>query len=294
MPKGLIGKGIVIQKPFFCLLWVLFCLCFAVGIGEVHAVENESHSSDSPRKLLITGSSTMCPLIAEIGKLFHSLHPEIIVDVQCGGSGRGISDVREGKADIGMASRTLNDKEQDLYGFPIARDGLSIILHKNNPVKSLSDQQVADIYTGKITNWEKVDGRDAPITVINPGKGYSSAELFTHYFGLSYDDIKATVVAGDNPTRTRAVVDNPDAIAYISAGEAERTARAGVPIKPLPFNNVLPTNRNIITGNYPITRPLTLITKGLPAGPAKTFIDYCLSSAVVDLITKYDFVPYED
>lgn len=292
--KGLMGKGMVIQKPFFCLLGVLFCLCFSVGIGEAHAVEMEGHSSDSPRKLLITGSSTMCPLVAEIGKLFHSLHPEIIVDVQCGGSSRGISDVREGKADIGMASRPLTDKEQDLYGFPIARDGLSIILHKNNPVQSLSDPQVADIYTGKITNWKNVGGRDAPITVINPGKGYSSAELFTHYFGLSYDDIKATVVAGDNPTRIRAVVDNPNAIAYISAGEAERTARAGAPIKPLPFNNVMPTSRNIITGNYPITRPLTLVIKGLPAGPAKTFIDYCLSSAVVDLIAKYDFVPYED
>lgn len=236
----------------------------------------------------------MCPLIAEIGKRFEYLHPGIRVEVQCGGSGRGISDAREGKADIGMASRALTEKEKDLYGFPIARDGISVILHKDNPVKALSDAQVADIYTGKITNWKEVGGRDAAITVVNPKKGYSSAELFSHYFKIGYEDIKADIIAGDNPTRIKAVIADLSAIAYISAGEADRTARAGIPIKLLPFNNVMPTGRNIITGNYPITRPLILVTKNLPSGAVKAFIDFCLSQAVVDLIEKLDFVPYED
>ncbi len=236
----------------------------------------------------------MCPLIEEIGKRFQSLHSEIQVEVHCGGSGRGISNAREGKADIGMASRALTEKEKDLYGFPVARDGISVILHKENIVKALSDSQVAGIYTGKIVNWKEVGGRDARITVINPKKGYSSVELFTHYFKIDYDEIKAAIVAGDNPTRIKAVIENSDAIAYISAGEADRTARAGALIKLLPFNNVMPTGRNIITGNYPITRPLTLVTKNLPSGMAKAFIDFCLSQGVVDLIEKFDFVPYED
>ncbi|MBI5205661.1 MAG: phosphate ABC transporter substrate-binding protein, partial [Nitrospirae bacterium] len=230
----------------------------------------------------------------EIGKRFESLHSGVKIDVQCGGSGRGISDVQSGKADIGMVSRILMEKEKDLYGFPIARDGISIILHKDNPVKSLSDIQVAGIYTGKITKWKMVGGRNISIAVINPQKGYSSAELFTHYFKIDYDDITAAITVGDNPVRIKAVVDNPNAIAYLSAGEAERAVRAGMPIKRLPFNNVMPTSRNVITGNYPITRPLMLVTKNLPAGMVKMFIDYCLSSAVVDLIERHDFVPYED
>ncbi len=245
-------------------------------------------------KLLITGSSTMCPLIAEIAKRFESLHPDVKVEVQCGGSGRGISDAKDGKSDIGMASRALTEKEKGLHGFSIARDGISVILHKDNPVKTLSDEQVASIYTGKITNWKEVEGRDAMITVVNPKKGYSSAELFTHYFKIDYEDIKATVIAGDNPTRIETIVKDPNAIAYISAGEADRTAKTGAPIKPLPFNNVMPTGRNIITGNYPITRPLTLVTKELPDGMVREFIAFCLSSAVSDLIEKFDFVPYED
>lgn len=165
-------------KPLFCFGMIIFFLLSPFWSGTARAAE----------KLVITGSSTMCPLIADIGKRFQQLHPDIQVDVQCGGSGRGISDARDGKADIGMVSRTLTDKENNLYGFPIARDGISIILHKNNPVKFLSDAQVVGIYTGKITNWKIVGGRNISIAVVNPKKGYSSAELFTHYFKIDSDD----------------------------------------------------------------------------------------------------------
>lgn len=278
--------------PVSCFVEIAFLLF--IFIWSCDAAAEKGLSPAAPSRLLITGSSTMCPLIAEIGRRFQELHPEVRVEVQCGGSGRGINDAREGKADIGMASRALTEKERDLYGFPIARDGISLIVHKDNPVTSLSDAQVAGIFTGRITNWRRVGGRDAAVIVVNPGKGYSSAELFTHYFKLNYEDIKTGITAGDNPIRIRAVLDNPNAIAYTSSGEAERTATAGVAIKPLPFNNVMPTSRNVITGNYPITRPLTLVTKNLPSGRVKEFIDYCLSSSVIDLIERFDFVPYED
>lgn len=276
----------IMRKTAACFITVMLSLTFSSFPRDAAAGQE--------KRLLITGSSTMYPLIAEIGRRFQALHPEVLIEVHSGGSGRGISDVREGKASIGMASRALSGKESNLFGFPIARDGVSIILHKDNPVKALSDAQVVGIYTGRITNWKLVGGRNAPITVVNPKKNYSSAELFTHYFKLNYDDIKAAMVVGDNPERLRAVAGNPAAVAYVSSGEAERRANSGVPIKLLPINNVMPTQRNIITGNYPISRPLNLVTTGLPSGMAKAFIDYCLSSAVVDLIVRYDFVPYED
>lgn len=284
----------IMRKRILQVVVALACLWFPLSNGEMQAAEQPRWTPDNPKQLLITGSSTMCPLMTEITKHFETLHPETRIEVQCGGSGRGISDAREEKADIGMVSRVLTEKESDLYSFPLARDGISVILHKDNPVESLADGQVAEIYTGKITSWQAVGGRDTSITVVNPLKGYSSVELFTHYFNINYDDIKASMVAGDNSARLKAVVDNPDAIAYLSSGEAERLEKSGTPIKILPFNKVAPTSRNIITGNYPITRPLTLVTKGLPAVTAKAFIDFCLSSAVVDVIEQYDFIPYED
>jgi phosphate transport system substrate-binding protein len=236
----------------------------------------------------------MAPLMKEIGKRFQASHTGVIVIVEAGGSGRGISDVRTGKVDIGMVSRALTDKEKDLYGFPVARDGVCVIIHMNNPVKALSDSQVTGIFTGRIANWKKVGGRDAPIVVLNPAERYSSSELFTHYFGLKYSEIKAHQTVGDNPTRIRAIEENPRSICYVSIGEAERKARAGAPVKLLPVGGVAATSRNVATGNFPISRPLTLVTKNLPAGLVKEFIEFSLSSQVFDLIPAFDFVPYSD
>lgn len=245
-------------------------------------------------KLLITGSSTMAPMVAEIARRFQSLHPGVQIEVQMGGSGRGISDARLGKADIGMASRALTDEESALYNVAMARDGVCLIVHKDNPVRSLTDRQVADIYTGKITNWSKVGGRDAPIVVMAARGEAGSNELFTHFFKLKYSDMKAQRVLGDNLTRVKALLENPNGIAYISVGEAERQALAGVPIKLVPVAGVAATSRNIRSGDFPLSRPLTLVTRELPKGLPKAFIDFALSPEVTDIIRKYDFVPYLD
>ncbi|MBI1920883.1 MAG: phosphate ABC transporter substrate-binding protein [Geobacter sp.] len=245
-------------------------------------------------KLLFTGSSTMTPLMREIAKRFEAIHPNARIEVQAGGSGRGIADVRQGRADIGMASRPLTDAEQDLFGFAIARDGVCIIIHRDNPVKSLASRQVIDIFTGKTTNWKKVGGRDATITVLNATSGYSSAELFTHHFKINHSEIKAHQTVGDNPARIKAVSENPNAIVYVSVGEAERKAQGGAPIRLLPVDGVAATSRNVRSGNFPISRPLLLVTKSLPKGLAKAFIEFSLSPQVADLIMAHDFVPYTD
>ena len=120
----------------------------------------------------------------EIGKRFESLHPEVRVNVQMGGTSRGIADARKGLADIGMASRDLKADEDDLQRFLIARDGVCLILHSTNPVTELSDEQVVGIYTGQIENWKVVGGTDAPITVVNKAEGRSTLEVFAGYFHL--------------------------------------------------------------------------------------------------------------
>src|SRR5262245_3820261 len=92
-------------------------------------------------KLVLTGSSTIAPLAAEIGKRFEAAHPGVRIDVQTGGSSRGIADARQGLADIGMASRALKKDESDLLAFTIALDGVCLIVHQDNPVEKLADQQ---------------------------------------------------------------------------------------------------------------------------------------------------------
>jgi len=276
--------GLIVSGFFLLSAWVV----------EARAAELADRPGKSQAGLLrITGSSTMCPMISAINERFRTVKPDIRLVVECGGSERGIKDVREGNAEIGMIARALKADEKDLYGFPIARDGLSFIAHKSNPVPTLSPEQIAGIFSGKIISWRQVGGNDAPITVILKEKGKVATEFLVKHFDLA-GKLQGKVVPGDNPETAGMVLSNPNAIGYLSSGEAERRANAGEALRTIPLGGVAPTARNIITGNYPLTRPLTLITRGLPSGLEKEFVNYCLSSKVVDLIEKFDFVPYED
>lgn len=265
---------------------------FSIAVAVLAYAAAVGAASDPLRgKLVITGSSTIAPLAAEIGKRFESLHPGVRVDVQTGGSSRGVADARQGLADIGMASRALNDDERSLHGFTIARDGVCVILHQTNPVTTLSDAQVVDIYTGKITNWKGVGGRDAPITVVNKAEGRSTLELFLHYFKLKNADIKAQVVIGDNEQGIKTVSGSPNAIGYVSIGTAEYDATHGVPIKLLPVGDVAASLEHVRVGTFPLSRPLTLVTKTEPTGLTKAFIDFARSKDVHDLVREQYFVP---
>jgi len=278
-------------------LLAALCASISLALDAPQAVAETSRAGGtepSSGKMLITGSSTMAPLVTAIAERFRVLHPGVEIDVQAGGSGRGLADARAGKADIGMVSRALTDKEGDVFGFPIARDGIAIVIHRDNPVPQLSDAQIRAIYLGRITNWKDVGGRNAAIAVIAAEESRSSSELFSHYFNMKYADIKAQTVLGDNPLRLKAIADNPNGIVYMSVGEAERKARIGAPIKLLSIGGVPATSRNIRSGNYPISRALTLVTKQLPKRLAKEFINFSLSAQVTDVIEKHDFIPYMD
>ncbi|MBN3876771.1 phosphate ABC transporter substrate-binding protein [Nostoc sp. JL23] len=240
--------------------------------------------------MVLTGSSTIAPLAAEIGKKFESQHSGVRVDVQSGGSSRGITDARQGVANIGMVSRALKPEEKDLKAFSIARDGVTMILHQENPVPSLTDKQIVDIYTGKVNNWKQLGGKDGAITVVNKAEGRSTLELFTHYFKLKNTDIKAQVVIGDNEQGIKTVAGNPNAIGYVSIGSAENSAANKVPIKLLPVNGIAATTANVQNGSFPISRPLNLVSKTEPQGLVKEFINFAQSQQVSDIVKKQNFV----
>jgi phosphate transport system substrate-binding protein len=241
-------------------------------------------------RLVLTGSSTVAPLASEIGKRFEASRPDVRIDVQTGGSSRGIADVLEGAADVGMVSRGLKDAEQELHGFAIARDGICLIAHEDNPVGSLTLEQVVGIYSGTIENWAEVGGLDAPITVVTKAEGRSTLELFVKHFSLRVSEIEADVVIGDNEQGIKTVAGNPHAVAYVSIGTAEYDAAHGVPIKLLALDGAVPSSKAVRAGSFPIVRPLTLVTQEAPAGLAKEFIDFARSEAVQDLVQAQYFV----
>ncbi len=282
------------KRSLVSIFFIAFLAAVSLSIQSCSNEKKEEVKSDSVQlkgKLVLTGSSTVAPLVAEIGKRFETLHSDVRIDVQTGGSSRGIADARQGLADIGMASRTLKEEENDLLGFPIALDGICLIVHKSNQVSELSDKQIIDIYTGKITNWNEVGGNDAPITVVNKAEGRATLELFLNYFKLKSPDIKADVVVGDNEQGVKTVAGNPNSIGYVSIGTAEYDAQDGVPIKLLPVGGIEASLENVKNGTFPISRPLTLVTKTEPEGLAKAFVDFARSEEVHDVVKEQYFVP---
>ncbi|VEP18849.1 putative phosphate ABC transporter, phosphate-binding protein [Hyella patelloides LEGE 07179] len=270
----------------------LTLLALSLSVGWGLSACNQNSANLESNKLTLTGSSTVAPLASEIAKKFEAEHPGVRIDVQTGGSSRGLADATQGLADIGMISRALKDSETEQFqSYAIAQDGIGIILESSNPVQSLSNQQVVDIYQGKINNWQEVGGEDAPITVVNKAEGRSTLELFLKYFQLTNSQIQADVIIGDNQQGIKTVSGNQNAIGYVSIGAAERDISAGVPLKLLSVGGVEASTETLQDGSFPLSRPLTLVTKETPSGLTKEFIEFAQSENVHDLVEAQNFVP---
>jgi len=269
--------------------WLIALILFASGAAQAADV-----APAAATKLLITGSSTMAPMVSEMARRFEVLYPGMKVEVRSGGSGRGISDLRAGTSSIGMISRALLDSEREFFAFPIARDGVALIVNHDNPVKSLSAQQTLAIITGKINNWKTVGGRDAAVMLLWRAKGQGSVELLPELLNFSHADVRAHATIVENEALIREVEAKPNAIGPVSLGESERKAQAGARIKALAFGGIAASTKTIRNGSYPLSRPLALVTRHLPEGAEKRFIDFALSGHVADFFAKYDFVAYEE
>jgi phosphate transport system substrate-binding protein len=245
-------------------------------------------------KLTITGSSTVAPLVSEVAKRFEQLHEGVRIDVQTGGSSRGITDASRGSADIGMSSRALKDNEKtNLTPHPIARDGVAILVHASNPISDLDEAQILAIYKGEITNWREVGGEDAAITVINRADGRSELELFTEHFKVAASDLKASLISGENQHGIKSVAGDPNAIIYMSVGASERAVANGEAVKLLKWNGIEATSATVASGKLPINRPLILVTRMDPGLLVSAFITYARSAEVHDLVKELSYVPIE-
>ena len=246
---------------------------------------------NNSEKLVLTGSSTVAPVVAEIARRYEAEYPGVRVDVQTGGSSRGVNDARNGLAAIGMVSRGLKSSEADLQASTIAWDGITVILHSDNLVRQLSRAQIIGIYTGAIDNWRQVGGVDRPIVVVNKAQGRSTLELFLKHFELAYRQVEADVIVGDNQQGLKTVAGNVDAIGYVSIGAAAYEVGQGTPLQLLAIDEVAATLVNVEQGRFPIARPLNLVTTPSPTPRAEQFIRFAQSAAVAEIIQQHYFIP---
>jgi phosphate transport system substrate-binding protein len=269
-----------------------FFALFVFGLVPNTGFAQVAESEPLTGRLVISGSSTMAPLVVAISKLFGVRHPGVTVTVKTSASEQGAEDALEGKSDIGMASRDLEGKELALFAIPIARDGVALVVHKDNPAVGLTKAQIRDILTGKIANWRALAGPDAQIRVGTRTPGHSTLEIITHYLGIKPADIKADQVLDDNKDVLLFAAAQRGSFTFVSTGAVDHAIKNGVPIKPLSLDDVPPGSGSIRDGSWPLARPLNLLTRQVPAGLVKTFIEFALSPEVRQTIIDHEFVPF--
>src|SRR5690606_2016398 len=148
-----------------------------------------------------------------------------------------------------------------------------------------------DIYTGKVTNWAKLGGQNAKITVINRPQGRSELELVTEYWQIQPDEMKAELVTGETQHTIKSVAQDPNAIAYLSVGSAEYDAILVTSVRLLPLEGSSASTRMLASGVHPVRLPLLLVYQPPLSLLAQTFLDYVLSEEVHVLSKEYAFVP---
>ncbi|MFZ5799324.1 MAG: phosphate ABC transporter substrate-binding protein [Desulfobulbus sp.] len=260
------------------------------------------------------GSSTIRPIVDASAKAFKVTHPKVNFVVGGGGSSHGVKAAGTGEVMLGQCSRFVKEQEMkeypDLVPFKIGLDGVAVIVNADNGLPAISKEQVRDIYTGKVTNWKELGGKDAPIFLVTKEEGRSTLELFLEYFELESKELdengkKVTVhrkkgdpefstvraqIIGDNKEAIAAVATKPDAIAYVSVGTAQEIAKRGAKIHLLTLDGVPATIENVGNETYPFRRPLHVVTKGEPQGTLKEFVDFMLSEEGQKIVQSLEFI----
>ena len=234
------------------------------------------------------GSTSMEKVIGALGESFMEANSGTTFTYNPTGSGSGIQAVSEGRCDIGLSSRALKDDEKasGLKETIVALDGIAIIVNPQNPVKDLSLEQIAKIYTGEITNWKDVGGEDAEIVRIGREAGSGTRDGFE-----SITETKDACQYRQELTSTGDVIttvsQNPNAIGYASLAAIKDSVKA------LTVNGVAPTEATVKDGTYLVQRPFVLVTKeGVALSEtAQKFFDFATSADAASIISAAGAVP---
>ena len=259
------------RKPAAIATLLLFTLCACVG-----------RSDDA---VIVAGSTSVHPYAEMLAQSYALLHPQYVIDVQGGGSSAGIMAVESGIAEIGMSSRPLKPSEQGLQTIEIAKDGLAVILHPNNPVSDLTLAQLRGVYKGEITNWKDLGGADAAIHVYAREEGSGTRYAFEEMVMDGIMIMPRAIVQNTNGAVRQLISSDRNAIGFISLGLVDETVKA------LKLEGVEATWGNVMNGSYRLFRPFLFVTDGQPGQAAEQFIAYTLSPEGQNVLVLEGLIP---
>ena len=237
----------------------------------------DTASSDLSGTVVITGSTSVEKILNDMKDEFTAQNPNVTIEYTGSGSSAGIKDTKAKTNNIGASSREIKDdeKDADLKQEIFAYDGIAVIVNPaNEAVKNITTEQLADIYSGKITNWKDVGGDDAEIFVVSREESSGTRSAFEELIGLQDAGGltgAASVSEGNGPVQA-AVAENANAIGYVSFSFIDDTVKA------LTVNDVEPTAELAKSGEYPLSRPFIFVYYDDTVTDAgKAFLDFALT-----------------
>ncbi|HEY2494280.1 MAG TPA: phosphate ABC transporter substrate-binding protein [Paenibacillus sp.] len=292
-----------LKKPLLMMGTLALLLVVSACGSNNNATQGAGNSTETNKEaalsgsILAVGSTALQPLVEQVGQKFmaDSKYSKIAVQVQGGGSGTGLTQVSGGQADIGnsdvFAEEKLKDadadKAKELVDHQVAVVAMATVSNKDTGVDSLTQQQMVDIFSGKVTNWKEVGGIDEKIVLVNRPSSSGTRSTFEKYaLGTKVDDIPGAITEESSGTVRKIVGETPGAIGYLALSYLDDS------IKSVQYDGVEATVDNVTAGNYPVWAYEHMYTKGEPNEVVKAFLDYITSDEVQNSdVVELGYIP---
>ena len=255
--------------------------------------------------LRVRGSDSEVNLIQSIAENFMDQDSLVSVGVTGGGSGAGIASLVNNKTDIANSSRKITEeeikiaRERGVEPFEIifAQDVLAIIVNEDNPIQNLTLEELGKIYSGELTNWKELGGNDEKIMLYGR-QSSSGTYIFFREFIVKTEYDQSMIGMSGTAQIVEAIRADKTGVGYVSSGYLDEQVRSGLKVVEIQRDETTtaysPLDReNVISGNYPITRPLMQYTNGKPKGKLLEFILYQFSPEGLEIIENNGFYPID-
>ena len=278
------------QRKILAFICAISMMAFAItGCGGNSNSNSDSGDSKSlSGTISLAGSTSMEKLCEAMSESFMAKYPGITVTAEYTGSGAGLESLASGSVDIGNASRHLDESETNKGAVEnvVAIDGIAVIVDKENKMTDLSSENLAKIYSGKITNWKELGGKDEKIVVIGREAGSGTRDAFEELLKVA-DHCKYAQELDSTGAVLAKVASTPGAIGYVSLDVVDDTVMA------VSIDGVKPSEDEILDGKYLLSRPFVMATKGEIKEQnelVQTWFDYLNSDEGKNVISKVGLI----
>lgn len=279
-----LGKSKVLVAAISLMLGV----SLIAGCGGTKEEPQAQSANDIQGTVTASGSTALLPLLKPAQEEFQKKYSKVTVNIAGGGSFTGLNQVAAGSVNIGNSdvATTAEYKDKGLVDHQVAVAPFVFIANPDVGVDNLTAQQYVDIFTGKVTNWKDVGGKDQKITLIHRAKSSGSRATISEVVLKGVEFTDNAVIQDSNGAVRSAIASTPGSIGYVDAAYADQS------VKLIAFNGVKYTAEAVIAGQYPVFAYEHMFTKGEATGAVKAFLDYVMSPEFQNsAVEKNGFIP---